>query len=386
MRRTIGNGSFRPIATPAPPPWPRGAFLSALIIGGLLAPDILPDPAYGGPGARRPLNAHVPILSFGSVGGRFLPSGDHSGDNGGLPRRTALARNLAAHYGGLLHLDAGNISLPPGDPWSPWDCPDLVWAQMAATDVAATTPGRNDLADWPAYQRRIQSGLIPVVSSNLAFERDGRLETIGERFVVRNVNGVSVAIFGLIDRATVEEVPQPTVRLFHIEDPKEVAVKLVPKLRRQADVVVLLAQLDPTLLEDLVRSVPGIDVAIDGRMPAWVEEVTRIGSTLVQRTGIRGHYAGVLHLIVSPEGTILETSCDNASLGRLYPVDEETAARCHETLALRRAITDGDRRDDFTRRSTPGFHWRDPGTGWAPPPAARRNRRTEATGREGSQP
>jgi len=296
------------------------------------------------------MNAHVPILSFGSVEGRFLPSGDHSGDNGGLPRRVALARQLAAEYGDLLHLDAGNVSLPPNDPGSPWDCADLVWAQMVATHVAATTPGRNDLADWPAYQRRIQSGLIPVVSSNLALERDGRLEPIGQSFTVQCVNGVSVAIFGLIDRATVQEVRQPTVWHFHVDDPKDVAAELVPKLRHLADVVVLLAQLEPVLLTEILTTVPGIDVAIDGRRPAWVEEATRIGSASVQRTGIRGHFAGVLHLIVSPDGTILETSCDNSRLDRLYSEDEETAARCHETLALRQAIAEGERRTGATGR------------------------------------
>ena len=71
MRRPISKARIRPISPPARPAWLRGASLPALVVGGLLAQGVLPEPALGGPGpsTRRVMNAHVPILSFGSVEG-----------------------------------------------------------------------------------------------------------------------------------------------------------------------------------------------------------------------------------------------------------------------------------------------------------------------------
>ena len=312
------------------------------------------------PRLERSVNAEVVLLSFGSLQGEFTSEQGHAGDAGGLARRAGYLKALRERAGNVLHLDLGDFTTPPSGRDSRWVSTDLVWDQMISMGVDASVPGALELTDWRDYVRRIESGRIPIVCSNLSAIEDGQERAIGEPWRVVAVNGVRVGLFGLVSEAAVQDARPPSGVTFRYRAPIDVAREIVPELRRRADIVVLLAQLESTELDQLVTEVPGIDVALSGRRSAWVEEAERVGGTLVQRTGIRGMYAGRLHLIVDPRGSIVQALSLNQRLGVDQAPDPEVY------LVVDQVMADGldewrrTHAAERSRRNDPAFNWRSP--------------------------
>ncbi len=76
-----------------------------------------------------------------------------------------------------------------------------------------------------------------------------------------------------------------------------------------------------------VAEVPGIDVALYGREPKWVDVARTVSQTIVQQTGNRGAQLGELVLIVDPAGRIVEWGSRNDALGPSYGEDLDVAAQ-----------------------------------------------------------
>jgi 5'-nucleotidase len=109
-------------------------------------------------------------------------------------------------------------------------------------------------------------------------------------------------------------------------DPFQVAQELVPELRKQAEVVVLLSQMTTPDTNRLIQEVPGIDAALYGNLAPWVERCSEVGTTVVNQTGTRGQYLGHLVLIVDPDGKVIDWGSKNVQMAENIPEDEEVAA------------------------------------------------------------
>jgi hypothetical protein len=117
---------------------------------------------------------------------------------------------------------------------------------------------------------------------------------------------------------------------FAFQDPFQLAASLVPVVRKQADVVVLMSEMSPSDTDRLIQTVPGIDVALYGQRPSYEETAKKTGTTIVNQTGTRGQYAGRLTLIIDPDGKITDFGSQNVGLDKAIPEDE----------AMTKAVTD----------------------------------------------
>src|SRR4029079_10078195 len=79
---------------------------------------------------------------------------------------------------------------------------------------------------------------------------------------------------------------------------EEALKKLVPELRKEADLVVLLAHTSIPDALKLAEEVPGIDVVVIGHNPGYMNSPDRIGDVLMVRGGARGQYAAQLKVTV----------------------------------------------------------------------------------------
>ncbi|MFN8549576.1 MAG: hypothetical protein U0527_16785 [Candidatus Eisenbacteria bacterium] len=326
---------------------------------------------------RRAMNAEVVLLSFGSVLGQFHTEGGHAGNVGGLARRAALVRSLRAQSGEVLHLDLGDFTATPeavdrGD----WVSTEAVWDGVIAMGLDATIPGANELTDWRAYQSRIEASGVPIVCSNLLVREGARAKPVGRASLVVRVNGVRVALFGLVGEGAMGEAHPPRDLEFQRRPAVEVARALVPELRERADLVVLMSQLDDDEIEGLLDAVPGIDVVLCGRKVPWVQELTLEHATIVQRTGTRGQYAGCLHLVVDPVGQVVYAVADNHRLGSDAPSDAVIEQQVDSLVAEFRAARESQFAIDRERRLNPAFQWRvaSPDAPYPPSPPARPKR------------
>ncbi len=131
-------------------------------------------------------------------------------------------------------------------------------------DVMA--PGNHDF-QWPSVDtlRNLRASRFPWVCANLIEEKTGK--PLLEPCVVREIGGVRVAFFGLIPPRS-----RGTSRLYKathelglkVVDPIETARRLVPEIRRSADIVILLSHLGVNVDEKLPGVFLGSMLSLEG--------------------------------------------------------------------------------------------------------------------------
>jgi hypothetical protein len=226
----------------------------------------------------------------------------------------------------FLHLDLGEFT--KDDATTGKLETRFIWDAFERMGVAAVSPGPRELAGWSVFKDLVARKTIPVITSNVALQSGG---PIGERFHIITVNGIRVALFSLMGRAEYTRMRPPEGTEFTLADPTETARNLVPRLRKQADLVVLMSQMAPGDTDQLLRAIPGIDVALYGQNPSYEEHARKLGDTVVQETGKQGKYLGELVLVVGPQGGILDFVSRNRVLDKTAPEKEEMAALVVET-------------------------------------------------------
>lgn len=121
------------------------------------------------------------------------------------------------------------------------------------------TPGNGDFYDGiGVLQGLIQRAKFTVLAANVALQDSG--ECIAKPYAIEQVGPAKLAFLGLCTVRTQE----PSAAGLAVANAMEVAAKLVPKLRGQADVVIVVSHLgyDQDIL--LANRVAGIDIIIGG--------------------------------------------------------------------------------------------------------------------------
>ncbi|MBD3161319.1 MAG: hypothetical protein GF346_03875 [Candidatus Eisenbacteria bacterium] len=215
----------------------------------------------------------------------------------------------------------------------------FIWEMMERMGYLASTPGVRELNNYPLYEELVRTSEIVGVSSNLRVVRDGTASPVGERkTLVVDIDGVPVGFFAVMGEDVMSTARPPEGITFENDDPIETATAVVPELRKKAEIVVLMSQLGPTDTRRLIEQVPGIDVALFGRRPAWKEQAAKEANTIVQQTGLRGQYFGELVLIVDPDGRIADWGSRNIVLDAQTPEHDEIAQAVKEAEAAAKEL------------------------------------------------
>jgi 2',3'-cyclic-nucleotide 2'-phosphodiesterase (5'-nucleotidase family) len=227
------------------------------------------------------------------------PDGSYKGFSGGFSRRATIIAAERAQEKPVLVVDAGNFLVPnPAREFDPEEKNALVVDLMGRVGYDVVTPGDLELIPGIEAIKTMMSRCpdVQVVSANIR-DRDGQhvwpafavVERQGVRFGV--TGATSPAFYDFNVRRGLQKVDE-----FTFLDPKEAVSALVPKLRTDVDVVVLLLHMGPEEAYDLVRSVGGADVAVVGHNSGRAEMAMAIGGTQVLRTGQRGNAIGIVEL------------------------------------------------------------------------------------------
>lgn len=220
----------------------------------------------------------------------------------GLTKVATLVRRIRATMPNTLLLDAGDIT--HGTPEEKTFEGKPVIAAMNALGYDAATAGNHEF-DFGQRVTRQTIGLarFPFLSANVLDVGTGAPWGGLKPYIIREMDGVRVAIFGLTTPTTVQIEWPRTLKGIRFADPLEVARTLVPRLREQerADVVIALTHLG--LLDDrqLASAVPGIDVILGGHSHTRLAEQVWIGDTLIMQSGAHGRALGRVDLIVRKE-------------------------------------------------------------------------------------
>ncbi len=173
----------------------------------------------------------------------------------------------------------------------------------------------------PVLKERIREARFSVLGANVV-----GLEEL-QPYVVLDVGGVRVGIIGVVtDETPVVTRPLNVAGLLFLPPGREVA-RLVPEVRKKADVIVLLSHVGFEGDTALASAVEGIDVIVGSHTHRRVEREVGSGRTLVVQAWEHGKALGVVDLTVE-EGRVVSAS------GRLEEIHDQEPCRSHPVARL----------------------------------------------------
>jgi 5'-nucleotidase/UDP-sugar diphosphatase len=129
--------------------------------------------------------------------------------------------------------------------------------------------------------QQMKEAHFPFLSANIK-TKDGKY--LGKPYLIKKYKGFKVAIFGLTSKETATIGDPEFVKNLVFADEVETAKKLLPILRKKADIVIALVHMgiysdDSTGSRRLAKCVPGIDLIIDGHSHTNLSAPLYVGKT-----------------------------------------------------------------------------------------------------------
>lgn len=222
----------------------------------------------------------------------------------GLTKVATLVRRIRATMPNTLLLDAGDIT--HGTPEEKTFEGKPVIAAMNALGYDAATAGNHEFDFGQRITRQsIHLARFPFLSANVLESNTQKPWGGLKPYIIREMDGVRVAIFGLTTLTTVQIQWPRTLEGIHFADAVETARALLPRLRQQerADVVIALTHLGVRDDSRLAKEVPGIDIILGGHSHTRLDKQLWVGDTLIMQTGAHARSLGRVDLIVRKDAT-----------------------------------------------------------------------------------
>ncbi|RZB38060.1 MAG: hypothetical protein SRB2_00406 [Desulfobacteraceae bacterium Eth-SRB2] len=131
------------------------------------------------------------------------------------------------------------------------------------------------------------------LSSNLI--KDGN--TIYQPFIIKTYNRLKIAVLGVVSPSLVDEV-QLKKDAISVESPLDALKRLLPDIKKDVDLVLLLSHSGWENTADLAQKISGIDIAIVGHAYYNTLEPNRINDTMVFKNSVGGKHLGVVKIWV----------------------------------------------------------------------------------------
>lgn len=249
----------------------------AISIGFLLTVVLTFSYANGAPkqhdGPKTSHLHHLTVLYTNDVHGHPVKFSNLSvPDVGGLPARATLVKEIRSENKNVLLLDAGDLNTGQAASNFFKAKPDILGYNYMGYD--AMVLGNHEF-DNPIHILRKQMDLarFPFLSANVKTHNGDHLVI---PYIIKQFKGFKVAIFGITTTETKVTGNPDYIKDLIFEDEIEVAKKLVPYLRKRADVIIALTHLG--IYENMNRGskrlatrVTGIDLIVDGNTDTKLE-------------------------------------------------------------------------------------------------------------------
>jgi hypothetical protein len=195
---------------------------------------------------------------------------------------------------------------------------DLIARIFNRIGIDVINIGELDLVLGVDYLKSLEKKYnLPFVSANLVDE-NGKL--LFKRYIIKNVNGKNVGVFGVIG-----DTSEMTSRLSEItgdkvtaQDPLKAAESVIKELTGKVDFIVALTHQGTGRDWVIARRVPGIDVVVGGHDKQKTKEASQAEKAYIVQAGEKGQYQGMLEISTAADGT-------KTAKNTLVPIGEEIA-------------------------------------------------------------
>lgn len=274
---------------------------------------------------------------------------------GGLPWRMGYANAFAKQSADvpILHVDAGNFFsdfhtedgklFAVAETKNKWLFKGYQKADFAAVNL---TPYdlyyAERLFDRVVYQKeKANSPLVTrMISANVRAARPTHLSP--PAYLIREINSarlpegksLRVGFVGLTSRLENEQgVPKSVPATFQVTDPMVAARRVIPRVRPECDVLVVLAYMLPEKAEQLAKQVSGIDLLIVAHALPEERQPTRVNQTTIAYARHQTRSLGEALLYVDSTGRLKDIKTRMIVLDKKIPPDSETAALLSQAKA-----------------------------------------------------
>src|SRR6056297_929026 len=236
------------------------------------------------------------ILHTNDTHGR-VEEGSYAGM--GFPKLATLV-NQYRNEGNVLLLDAGDtfhgqtiVNLNEGE---------AIIDIMNEMGYDAMTLGNHDFNFGQERIKELEEmANFPIVAANLD-------PALVEPYVIKEINGIRVGIFGLATPETEYKTHPKNVEGLTFRSPSEAAQEMVDELEGQTDMIIALSHLGLSEGSEytsrrVAENVSGIDVIIDGHSHTALEEGLMVNGTLIAQAGEYDKNLGVVDVSIS-EGEV----------------------------------------------------------------------------------
>jgi 5'-nucleotidase / UDP-sugar diphosphatase len=263
------------------------------------------------------------ILSTASVGGETITCGCQKKELGGLARRATFIKTQRAKNPATILVDAGDFGSHVE--YEPWMRTEFQIDMMAKLGYDVVTPGPSEMVMGLEKQRALyaRAPRIKVVSANIVDKKTGK--PLWDDFTIVERGAVKFAVTGVTDRAPYDFKTSQGMNKgddFDFRDPKTSLQRIIPQMRQQADVVVVLLHTGSDDAKRMLEGVSGIDAVIVGHLPEYKFLPEVAGNTVLVQTGARGQYMGRLELILSGN-KVVGHGGEAQALGETVAIDPE---------------------------------------------------------------
>lgn len=232
-----------------------------------------------------------------------------------------IRKEVAADGGDILVLSAGDVNT--GVPESDLQDAEPDFKAMSMIGYDAMTIGNHEF-DKPldVLAKQKSWATFPFLGANIIDKSTGK--PLYDAYKIFNLDGLKVAVFGLVTGDTYQLADPGNLESVKIEDPIATAQIMVPGLQKKADVVIALTHLGYYQGSNygsnapgdvsLATAVDGIDVIVGGHSHTKLENSVMQNGTIIVQAGDNGKYVGRLDLLIQDE-EVTETGY------RLIPVN-----------------------------------------------------------------
>lgn len=220
-------------------------------------------------------------------------------DGMGIAKVATKVEELKAQNPNVLLLDAGDTF--HGTTFATLNEGESIVKLMNAMKYDVMAAGNHD---FNYGQDRLvelaQMAKFPVLADNVVKEDGTKLL---DSYVIKEVAGVRVGIFGLATPETAYKTHPDNVKGLTFIDPVDSSKAMVAELEDKVDVIVALAHVgidEETIIKstDIAKQVPGIDVIIDGHSHTEIENGMMVNGVLITSCGEYTKNVGIIDLTI----------------------------------------------------------------------------------------
>jgi 2',3'-cyclic-nucleotide 2'-phosphodiesterase (5'-nucleotidase family) len=178
----------------------------------------------------------------------------------------------------------------------------------------------------PFLKEMIEKHDLPFINANVRDTESGAL--ILPEYLVVERSGIKYGIVSVLDPKHKIITMSADEAAFQVDDPVQVLRDLLPRLRQEADTILLLSHLGEQSTEELIKEVKGIDMCVIGHTSRNINAERIINDTAVFASAFEGRYIGRANLFVDDEdGRVMAIDVGITSFGESLHSDEDMLAR-----------------------------------------------------------